>query len=463
MSQISLLCNATVVTMARDRRIITDGAVAYRGDRIIGVGKTDDLISRFPSAVRRPLNGALVTPGLIDAHNHPAHFLTKGLLDDCETGLRWRTRLYPFESSVQEEEVYWGSLGTFAEMLLHGTTCVSEPGCYQPIGIARAVEKSGIRGLMTGVVTDSLDINRPFAENIRPSAKVACEMNERLYEQFNGSADGRLRVAFALWSNNSVSDDLARLIVAAAERRGAVIHGHLSTRESDNELSVKTYGLRSVDRYRNLGVLQSRFVGAHAGAINDSDVDAIAAAGASIVHCPTASMFGAFGCISRGRFPELIEAGVPIAIGSDAASISRFLDMPRIMYIAACAHKDIRMNAEVIGAHRAMEMATVNGARALGMQDEIGSLEEGKQADIAVFRTDGIEWQPRPLYNPVANLVYSSGGYRAETVVVAGRTLVDGGKLLHLDIHELMERTAAASASATARIDLHETPVWPVF
>ena len=172
-------------------------------------------------------------------------------------------------------------------------------------------------------------------------------------------------------------------------------------------------------------------------------------------------MFGAFGCISRGRFPELVDAGVPVALGSDAASISRFLDMARIMYIAACAHKDRRMNAEVIGAHRAMEMATINGAHAIGMADKIGSLEEGKQADIAVFRTDGFEWQPRPQYNPIANLVYSSGGYRAETVIVAGQTLVDAGKLLHLDIDELIEHTASASERVMARIGLAESPVWP--
>ena len=461
MSSVNLLCNATVVTMAQDRRIIIDGAVAYEGEKIIGVGKTTDLIRQYPNANRRVLNGALVTPGLIDAHNHPAHFLTKGLLDDCETGKRWRTRLYPFESTVTEDEVYWGSVGTFAEMLLHGTTCVSEPGCYQPRGIARAVGKSGIRALMTGVITDVLDPNRPFAEDVRAGARHACDSNERLYDEFNGSAGNRLRVAFGLWSNNSVSDELARLIVAAAEKRDAVIHGHLSTREGDNDLSIKNFGCRSVDRYGNLGVLQTRFVGAHAGAINDADVLSIARAGASIVHCPTASMFGAFGCISRGRFPELVDAGVPVALGSDAASISRFLDMARIMYIAACAHKDIRMNAEVIGAHRAMEMATINGAHAIGMADKIGSLEEGKQADIAVFRTDGFEWQPRPQYNPIANLVYSSGGYRAETVIVAGQTLVDAGKLLHLDIDELIEHTASASERVMARIGLAESPVWP--
>ena len=462
MSTTTLLCNATVVTMAKDRRIIADGAVAYAGERIVGVGKTDDLARRFPNAARRSLGGALVAPGLIDAHNHPAHFLTKGLLDDCETGKRWRTRLYPFESTVEEDEVYWGSLGTFAEMLLHGTTCVSEPGCYQPRGIARAVEKSRIRALMTGVITDVLDPHRPFAEHVRPTPETACALNERLYEEHNGSAGGRLRVAFGLWSNNSVSDELAKRVVAAAERRSAVIHGHLSTRESDNELSLAKHGCRSVDRYRNLGVLQARFAGAHAGAINDADVDTLAAAGASIIHCPTASMFGSFGCISRGRFPELVAAGVPIALGSDAASISRFLDMARIMYIAACAHKDVRMDAEIMGAHRAMEMATVNGAHTLGMADEIGSLEEGKQADLVVFRTDGFEWQPRPMYNPVANLVYSSGGYRADTVVVAGRTLVEGGRLTHLDVGELIEHTAAASKSAVSRIGLAETPVWPL-
>lgn len=173
-------------------------------------------------------------------------------------------------------------------------------------------------------------------------------------------------------------------------------------------------------------------------------------------------MLGGFGCISHGRFPELVAAGVNVALGSDAASISRFLDVPRLMYLAACAHKDARRDAQVMGAHVAMEMATLGGARALGLADHIGSLEPGKQADLVLMRTDGIEWQPRAHLNPIANLVYSSGGHRVHSVAVAGRFVVRNGRLLTRDPEELVARTRAASDAVIARTGLPEQSVWPV-
>lgn len=462
MSKTRVVCNATVVTMGQDRRIVLDGALAYRDDRIVAVGKTDEVLRRFPDAERQSVEGSLVTPGFVDAHNHPSHFLTKGLLDDIDTTRRWQTRLYPYECSVNEEEMYWGSLGTFAEMLLHGTTCVSDPGSFYPRAVARAADRMGIRALITAATTDVHDPLRPFSADARNTPEGAVAFNERLYEELNGAADGRVRIAFGLWSNNTVSDELCRRVTQAAEKHGAVIHGHLSTRESDNDASLQRYGCRSVERYRRLGVLGPNFTAAHLGAINEAEVEIVARAGATVVHCPTASMLGAFGCISRGKFPELVAAGVSVGLGSDAASISRFLDMPRIMYIAGCAHKDVRMNAEIMGAHRAMEMATLGGARSVGLDSEIGVLEEGRRADFAVFRTDGIEWQPRPQYNPVATLVYSSGGYRAQTVVVNGKTVVEHGRLTIIDEAELRDGAMRAARSATVRAGLAEESVWPM-
>jgi cytosine/adenosine deaminase-related metal-dependent hydrolase len=136
--------------------------------------------------------------------------------------------------------------------------------------------------------------------------------------------------------------------------------------------------------------------------------------------------------------------------------------MPRLMYLAACAHKDVRRDSTVMGAHLAMEMATIGGARALGLADTIGSIEVGKQADFVLLRTDGIEWQPRPKFNPVANLVYSSGGYRADTVVVAGRTVVAKGQLQTRTLRDLLPQVRAAAMTAVERAGLPQDLVWPI-
>ena len=136
------------------------------------------------------------------------------------------------------------------------------------------------------------------------------------------------------------------------------------------------------------------------GAIDENELEIVREAQVKICHCPSASMLGGFGCISHGRFPELVEAGVTVTIGTDAGAISRFLDMVRVMYLAACAHKDARVDPEVMGARKAFEMGTIDGARGLLWDDEIGSLEPGKRADLAIVSTNSLEWQPRPAQNP---------------------------------------------------------------
>jgi cytosine/adenosine deaminase-related metal-dependent hydrolase len=461
MTNICLISNVTLVSMNPRREIILDGAMAWADERIVAVGKATELLQRYPLAERIDGEGALLLPGFVDAHNHSAHFLSKGLLDDIATERRWKTRLYPFECALSEDEAYWGACGTFAEQLLHGTTCVGDPGSLHPAAVARAVEDSGIRAVLTGTITDTFDPLRPIAD-IDPSPAAMAAYNDRLHGELDGAASGRVRIAFGLWSGSTVSDELCTRVRELAERRQAIVHGHLATRESDNLVSLERHGRRAVDRYRELGLLGPNFTGAHAGAIDEADVEMLARAGANVIHCPSASMLGGFGCIAHGRFPELVAAGVNIALGSDAASISRFLDMPRLMYLAACAHKDARRDAEAMGAHVAMEMATLGGARALGLQDAIGSLEPGKQADFVLLRTDGIEWQPRPRLNPVANLVYSSGGHRVDTVAVAGRLVVRHGRLQSRDLDELLGRTAQASADIAARAGLSQASVWPV-
>jgi cytosine/adenosine deaminase-related metal-dependent hydrolase len=456
-----VIFNATVVTMNHQREIVADGAVAWQGQRIVAVGKARDLLSRFPDFERIDGNGGLLTPGFVDAHVHSAHFLMKGLLDDMALEARWKTRLYPFEQAVSSEEIYWGASGTFAEQLLHGTTCAGDPGCAYPHAVARAAEQAGNRVALTGAVADDHDPMRPLA-GAKGGVQGALDDSRRLFDELDGAADGRVRVTCGLWNPSTVSDALCEGVRDLAESRGAIIHGHLATRTADNLDSLARHGCRAVERYRRLGLLGPRFTGAHAGAIDAADVETLAVTGSNIVHCPSASMLGGFGCIAHGRFPELVAAGVNVALGSDAASISRFLDLPRLMYLAACAHKDARRDAQVMGAHVAMEMATLGGARALGLEDQIGSLEPGKQADWVLLRTDGIEWQPRADLNPVANLVYSSGGHRAHCVAVAGRIVVRDGRLVSLDVEELLTRTRSASDAVIARAGLSERSVWPL-
>lgn len=458
-----LIAGGAVVTMDAGRRIILDGAVLVEGNRIARVGKASDLLPGCEADGTEIVDAkdCLICPGFIDAHNHPAHFLSKGLLDDIELSRRWATRLYPFDTGISGENCYWGSIGTFAEMLLNGTTCFNDPGGFHPAETIRAAERIGIRGVVTRSVTDLHDPNRPTPDSVMGSADEVVAMVERLHADHHGSADGRMRVWMGLRSSIATSDELCRKVAASAERLGVGIHVHLAVTPGETSQSLAKWGKRPVARFGDLGLLQPNLLAVHMGAVDRAEVDLLAGRGVMIVHCPSASMFGSFGCISHGFFPEMIAAGMTVGLGSDAAAISRFLDMVRVMYLAACGHKDARYDAEVMGAHKAFEMATIDGARALMWDDGIGSLEPGKLADITIVEMTGLEWQPRPLVNPVANLVYSSSGSAVRSVMVDGRWIVRDRKLLTINEAELREATRLSAEDALVRTGLPVETRWP--
>ncbi|MCW5773079.1 MAG: amidohydrolase [Rhodospirillaceae bacterium] len=454
----TLISGGTVVTMDRERRIIRDAAVHVESGRITAVGKAADLDSRYPDAERIDAGDMLVIPGLIDGHNHPTHYLSKGLLDDIELKRRWATRLYPFEAAVVGEEAYWGSLGGFAEMIRSGTTCMADPGSFHTAATLEAAKRIGIRAAIAPSMRDIDDYAAPGTN--RTPAAIADEA-DALFQEWHGAEDGRIRIWFGLRTALSVSDEFCRLVVGLAEKRDTGIHTHLAVTASENAGVQQRWGARGVERYRRLGVLGPRLYAAHMGALDESEIELVAKADVRVAHCPSASMLGGFGCISHGRIPELIDAGVTVTLGTDAGAISRFLDMVRVMYLGACAHKDARQDAEAMGAHKAFEMATIDAARALHWDSEIGSIEPGKSADIVLVRTDSLEWLPRKWHNPVANLVYSASGASVDTVMIAGRVVMRNRKLTTIDEDELKANLVAKAESARLRSGIPDEPRWP--
>jgi len=458
----TVIANGTVITMDPERRIIRDGAVMVQEARIIDVGKSADVRAKYPHANFVDAAGMLIIPGLIDGHNHPAHYLSKGLLDDMEVKRRWSTRLYPFEAGMIGEEAYWGSLGSFAEMIKSGTTCVADPGSFHTAATLEAARNIGIRAAVAPSMRDIEDYAPSSRSGTNRTAAAIADEAEALFKEWNGAEDGRIRIWFGLRQAASASDELCQRVVALAEKYDTGIHTHLAISKADNANVEQRWGARGVERFRRLGVLGPRLYAAHMGALNEDEVETIAKADVKVAHCPSASMLGGFGCISHGKIPELIAAGVTVSLGTDAGAISRFLDMIRIMYLAACAHKDVRLDPEVMGAHKAFEMATIDGARALLWDDTIGSIEAGKSADIVLVRTDSLEWLPRKGHNPVANLVYSASGAAVDTVIIGGRVVMRNRVLTTIDEEELKANVIAKARTARERSGIPEESRWPV-
>lgn len=446
-----------LLTMDGSRRILRDAVMAVKDRTIVALGKASELDVQAARTI--DAGRGLVLPGLIDAHNHPLHYLSKGICDDIPVQRRWRERTWPFEAGLRRDEVKLSSVGTFLEMIRHGTTCFSDPGTFHPDAVAEAAIQTGIRGTLSHLAWDVRDESAPQYDDTTASA---LKKGRAVIERWHGAEEGRLKGAFSLVRSAHVTDQLIREVAGQARQLGVMIHGHLCTTREEVERSRQRLGMTPLERYRRLGVLGPNLVLVHMGWVPVEEIPVLKEHDVSVCHCPSASMLGGFGCIAHGHFPEMVAAGVRVILGSDACAISRFVDMVRIMYLAACGHKDARTDPTVIGAHTALEMATVNAAEALGWSDAVGSLQIGKRADFVVMDTDSLAWRPNPFQNPVANLVYSASGSSVSTVVIDGRVVLDAGRFTTIDEESFLAEADSASHAVLQRLHMKLAPAWPV-
>jgi len=448
--------------MDSERRMISDGAVAIAGGAIVAVGKTDVFADSYAATTTIDARDKLVMPGLIDGHNHPVHFLSKGFIDDMKFPERWRDRVWPYEIGLSDAEAELAATGTFLEMIRHGTTCFADPGTFQPDAIAAAVGRVGIRGVIARLTSDVDDPTAP--PDYTADTDTAVASAEAVIDKWNGAYDGRLRAWFSLVRTAHVTDELCGRVKQRADARGVGIHAHLATTPSEVKATWEAHGVGPVERYRRIGVLGPNAYLVHMGWIEDEDIAVLKEHDVSICHCPSASMFGGFGSVAHGKFPELVDADVRVVLGTDACAVSRFLDMVRVMYLAACGHKDAKVDPTVIGAHKALEMATTDAATALLWDgvDGIGSLEGGKRADLIIVDTDGIGWQPNPLRNPIGNLIYSNTGDSVRTVIIDGQIVMRDREFQTIDEAAYRTEAAAASISILDRINAPPRNPWPI-
>jgi 5-methylthioadenosine/S-adenosylhomocysteine deaminase len=444
-----------VITMDASRRIIRDGAVAICGQDIVAIGKASEIGLACSARRKIDLPNGVLTPGLIDIHNHPADYLPKGLIDDQPQVLRLKNIVIPYEDALTEDEVYVAAVANFHDMIRHGTTTYLDAGSPHPAAVGRAVLDTGIRGTLA---SKTADIVGPFGGRAQ-TTESALDLADKIFEDFHGAADGRIRVFFDIDQIGGASDALAVGIRDRAERNGVGIVTHLVERKPEGD--VVGYRNPNVKRLAELGLIGPHMVLTHIGWLPDADVELIGKAGSNVAHCAAASLFGGNGWVAHGVIPDLAAAGANIALGSDAAVISRFLDMLRLMHLTSVSHKEARRRPDLFPAHEMLEMATLNAAKAMGLADRIGSLERGKAADLVVFDTS--KWQPWPQANPISDLVYGGSGSRVDLVLINGRIVHEAGHYVYdFDIASILARVDAVADAATGRLGLKPVCHWPI-
>lgn len=458
-----LFTNATIITMNPSRDILTDGAIAIEGNRIVAVGKTSNLERRFDGDEIVNVYGKLIIPGLIDTHVHLAQALIRGCADDMGL-IQWLCeRVWVLQGTFTQDDGYVSTRLCIAEMLKSGTTTFLESMLahrYGFDGIARAVEESGIRACLAGIVMD-IGTYATQTNSMHPGLIETREMSLLgvldMHDKWNGAADDRIHVWFGPRTPGGVTSELYREMSDLARQRDMGITIHLAEVEADKIFLKEKYSLSPVLYAESVGLLGPKTVLVHMVWLTREDIDKLAETRTNVSHNPSSNSKLASGVC---KVPQMLASGVNVALGCDGGPSNNDYDMIREMKLAAIIHKAVTNNPLIVPAETVLEMATINGARALGLEHEIGSLEVGKKADLVVIDLNRLH--TTPSMNHVSTLVYAATGGEVDMVVVDGQVVVEQGELMTLDEEEVMEEARRHAQSLYRRADIEIKPKWPV-
>jgi len=453
-----LIEDGVIVTVDAARRVIADGAVAIDDGRIVAVGKAADLTPRYRPAERIPAGDHLVIPGLVDAHVHiTAEHLARGLaLDDA--GHRWMfDYALPLYAAITPEEEYAGARLACLEMLRNGTTCFQEGGTARDVSAsAHAVEEAGLRATLSPW---TWDLPKDPA-GLALSTDQAMARTEAVVRRFHGTADGRLRIAASCINPALCSTALLQGLKTLTEAEGIGFTFHHASSIEPVDAYVAAHGRRPLLDFADLGILGPGVLATHMVHLDDDELAELARSGAAVAHCPQTALRLAYGAAAQGRFPEMIAAGVTVALGTDGVMSSDNQDLFKAMQIAAGLFKDARRDPTLLPAEKVVEMATIDAARALGLDREIGSIEVGKRADLVLLDRRAPELTP--LVDVANALVYATDGRNVATVIVDGRIVVTDGTVLTIDADSLYAKVAQITPRLVERAGLKPRPRWPI-
>ncbi len=453
-----LISGGTVLTVDAERRIFTDGALAIDGNRIVDVGRRADLEPRYQPLRTIDARNKVVTPGMIQTHVHvSAEQSVKGVLPDTMPPSQWVRQVTQFYAAMSPEEEALNATWTFLEMIRTGTTCFIEAGTTKHTPeVVQAIGQSGIRAC---IGKWSWDIPRQPA-NLYQSTEEAIDTNEALIEQFHGAHNDRVRIWTSPIGHTMTSDALLQGLKALADKHQTGMTMHLSSWMEDVQGYLERTGMRPVKYYHQLGVLSPNVVLAHMVNLDDEEVELVLQTGVKIAHCPTTAGWFGYGLSQVSQFPEMIDRGATIGLGCDAETCSNNLDIVRAMYSSAIIFRDARRDMNAMPSEKVFEMATLHGARCALQEADLGSLESGKKADVVLFDATRPEW--RPMYNPVANLVFAADGHSVDTVVIDGQVLLEGGRMLTIDEAAVLTELEKVGQRVLAQTGYQPKIAWPV-
>lgn len=434
-----LLAEGTICTFDRDQRVISPGMIGIQDGLIQFVGES--VLPDFVPDKTLHCAGDFILPGFINAHVHLGEHLLRGWMDERNFERLFYSRLFTWESALDPASVYCASLAAAAEALLGGTTTVVDM-YHHAEATARAVQEIGIRACIGQKILGfslkrppqltASGINYHFDQGaFRAQLEAACHFAD----EWHAAADGRITTALAPHATNTLTRSMLEEVAEAANNRSTLIHMHLAQTESEFEEVRSREGVGCVELLAQAGILQNRLIGAHAIFLAPDEEFLLSSHHAAVAHNPIANAKDA-GLIAP--IPRLRDAGVHIGLGTDAFR----MDLLEAARFAACLHRTHAQDPTAFLAHDVLVWATSGGAAAIGMEDRIGSLEPGKQADIVVI--DGSQIHSLSSGDPYTTVLYYGGTNTIRTVLVNGQIVVEQGNLVTLGIEEIRRQFEAA-------------------
>lgn len=404
-------------------------SLAIHNGKIIDLLPTDIAKKRYQSTIVENLENHALLPGLINSHTHAAMSLMRGIADDLPLMDWLQNHIWPLEQQwMSAEFVKDGTDLAIAEMIRGGTTCFNDMYFFPDI-TAQQAQQAGIRATVGLIV---IDFPTVWAKDSDEYLSKGLTLAEQLRDSELCST------AFAPHAPYTVSDAPLQKIAGYARALQCPVHIHVHETQHEVEQAVEQTGKRPLQRLQELGLVNASLVAVHATQLTDAEILLLADAGATIVHCPESNLKLASGFCPVAK---CLDAGINVALGTDGAASNNDLDMFGEMRTAALLGKAVANDASAVSAMTALRMATINGAKALGLADECGSLRVGKAADVIAIDLSTLETQP--LYCPVSQIVYAASRQQVTDVWVAGRRLLQNRELTTVDLNELTIRIAA--------------------
>lgn len=449
-----LITGGDIVTMNPDRDVLLGGSLLVEDDRIIAVGSTTELRDRHPDAERLDATGCVVTPGMINAHQHLTgdpliRSCIPDLLPPGDSIFQWSVPIHG--AHLPGDDEISATLSAI-EAVTNGVTTVVEAGTVAHVdSVVSGLRAVGIRGTV-GVWGWDIE-EGPFTG----STDEVLARQRAVVERYPG--EGLIEGWVTLVGHDLASDALLAGAADLARELDTGMTMHMSPTSSDPDSYLARTGRRPIAHLHDLGVLGRHLLIAHGVWLDDEEIDLLLSSGTALAYCPWAYLRLGQGVCRMGRHAEIVERGGRVALGCDASNAGDAADILRVAAVAAGIARDTRIDPTRFGAHEAFELATIAGAEAIGMAERIGSLEVGKQADVVIHRASGWGWSPRGDVG--LQLVWGTDGRSVRDVLVAGHPVVLDGRCVNVDTESVNSAAQEAQGALLARAGIDVPHRWP--